>query len=390
MPDYSIYEKGNQTRENSSQGICFGRITRVYPETRTCEIKTFFGRGSTDDNHIPHCQWINLDAHPDGDESTVIPRINSYGLVFYIAGEPFVFGMFSPLNGTGSAQIGDVKEPLNEGDRILKTIGQNKVILRAHGEIQIESTQTCRTIYFPDFHLINTLCRNYEFRTDGGTIDWKNDGADNTLCRTEYRDTLQRANVIIEEKGLVDGSIISRIEIGIGGDDGAENITYTQFIRNTGEYDRFIRAPNASSGHHLNILPNGRTELNIADKTTCTIEPTGETNLSVNKGKAIINISPSGKITITADADVDVHTKANFKVKADADVTMEGSGGKMKLSGGKVAMGASNELLDLFDQTLTQLQKEQHPTPLGPSGPPMNAAAYGQIQSKLGQIKGGL
>jgi hypothetical protein len=332
--DQSIYEAQNEDRQSISNAIAFGRITRVFPERRACEVKTFFGKGAADDNHIPNCQWINLDGHPDGDESAVIPRVGSFGFVFYIDGEPFFFGFMRPLAANGSAETGEILEPLNEGDRVLKTIGKNRIIMRAHGEIQIESTRTCRTIYFPDFNLINTLCRNYEFRTDGGTVDWKNDGNNNTLSRQEWRDTLERANIIVEEKGRVSGEILWREQIGLGGTNLApSSVVYTRTVKNTGETELFIRAPDAPSGHNLKILPDGQTDLNIADKTSVQIKPTGEVTLDVGPGNAVLNIKPDGSVSLTtkstidatADKDISMTTKANMSATVggnlDANVT---------------------------------------------------------------------
>lgn len=333
--DKSIYESQNSDRQSIANAIAFGRITRVFPETRSCEVKTFFGKGAADDNHIPNCQWINLDGHPDGDESAVIPRVNSYGFVFYIDGEPFFFGFFRPLSITGSAETGSILEPLNEGDRVIKTVGKNRIIMRAHGEIQIESTRTCRSIYFPDRNLINTLCRNYEFRTDGGTIDWKNDGSDNTLSRQEWRDTLNRTNIIVEEKGLVSGEILWREQIGLGGTNlTPSSIVYTRTVKNTGETELFIRAPNASSGHNLKILPDGQTDLNIADKTSVQIKPTGEVTLDVGPGNAILNIKPDGSVSLTtkstisatADKDISMTTKANLSATVGGNLSANVTG----------------------------------------------------------------
>lgn len=350
----TIYERGNNTREQLHSGIAFGRITRVFPEKRLCEVKTFMGRGSMDDNHLPGVQWLNLDSSPDGDESGVIPRVNSYGLVFYVDGEPFVLGFFSPLTGSGDAS--GKKEDLNEGDRVLKTLANNKIILRSHGEIQIESTRTCRTIYFPDRHLLNTLCRNYEFRTDGGTVDWLNINAqDDTLYRRELRDNIKRKNLIIEEYGAVSGELISRVSIGAGSASGIEQPVWTQTTKNTGETELFIRTPGASSGHKYTILPSGQTELNIADKTKLTIEPSGQTTLDVGPGNCILVISPSGQVTLTTK------DKVNVTAKSDVSITTEGkldatAKGKATIKANMIDIDGGDELFEplLFDLTVDQ------------------------------------
>lgn len=343
----SLYEKDHPTRQQTQSGICFGRITQVYPEERMVEVKTFGGHGAIDDNHIPKCQWINMDSSPDGDESTSLPRTNSYGLVFFIGGEPFIFGFFSPLTGTGSAQLGDVKEEVNEGDKVLKTIGGNRIIMRAHGEIQIESTSTCRTILFPDRNIINTLCRNYEFRTDGGTVDWVNIGNKKTLYRRELRDTLSRNHVIIEERGNVDGTIISRTIIGSGATGGGVNQpVYEKTLRNTGELDLFIHAAGADKGHKFNIKPSGATSLDVAGKATVTIGADGTTTVDVGPGKATLTISSDGKVTLNSKSDVSV--KATGKVDIDAGGALKAkAGGTCNIeAGGKVTVKGAGIDLD--------------------------------------------
>lgn len=75
----------------------------------------------------------------------------------------------------------------------------------------------------------------------------------------------------------------------------------------------------------------------------------------------------------------------------------EKDGGILNLSGGKVALGSTDELLDLFDQTLDEIIKTEDgivaltvPTAVGPSGPPINSATFTAIKSALDTIKSNL
>ena len=43
-------------------------------------------------------------------------------------------------------------------------------------------------------------------------------------------------------------------------------------------------------------------------------------------------------------------------------------------------------LIDILAEILTELAKETHPTPCGPSSPPVNAPAYNAIKAKLDTI----
>lgn len=271
----------------------------MFPEDRMVEVKTFLGRGQRNDNHIPKCQWINLDAHPDGDSTAVIPRVNSYCMVFYVDGEPFCFGFFSPLTDTGTAFTGEEAEDLNEGDRVFKTIGGNKIILRAHGEIQIESNATCRTIYFPDNSLINTVCKNLEVLTDGGTIEWNNvDDQNNTYYKAEYRDNVSRANIIIVERGEVGGGLISSYAVGVGSKDGGlASTTYKQTIKKDGSMEFEV----GTKGLHVTATPDGTT--------------------AITSGTTKINIAPGGAVTI--------ETAGKLAIKAK-DVEVDGGSGPLE------------------------------------------------------------
>jgi hypothetical protein len=281
---------------------------------------------------IPKCQWISTDANPDGDESSAIPRINSYGILAFIDGEPFILGFFKPLNPSGTAANGEDLEELNEGDRVIKTVGRNKVILRSSGEIQIESTRTCRTIMFPERHVINTLCRNYEFRTDGGTIDWihidENQETKDTVLREEIRDDINRTNIILTESGKTarGSDVMYRRQFGKGvnGDD-IEAVVNTTEIKNTGETDVFIRAANATAGHKLNVKPSGETTLNIGDRMSANVKPTGETTLDVGPGKAKVNIKPSGETTIDVGpgkSTITIKPNGEIEVKTSSKIQM--------------------------------------------------------------------
>ena len=44
-------------------------------------------------------------------------------------------------------------------------------------------------------------------------------------------------------------------------------------------------------------------------------------------------------------------------------------------------------LADILLETLKQLGMETHPTPCGPSGPPINAAMYKKLKSSLEKMK---
>lgn len=334
----SLYEKGNSNRAGNENGFAFGRITKVYPEERLCEVKTFMGSGSMDDNHIPKCQWISMDANPEGDESTSIPRINSFGLVFYVQGEPFIFGFFSPLTGTGSAQVGDGKEELNEGDKTLKTVGGNAIIMRSGGIIEIRASDTCHRIYFPDEKTIRDLCRNYEFVADGGTVDWKTkNGGNDTLFKKEYRANVNRENIIIEERGTVGGDIISRTLIGAGDGTTVSQPVWSRTIKKDGETETFIREAGASTGYKRTVKPDGSAQTDFNGKATVTTGNDGTISIDIGPGKITINLDAAGAITLESTGDISAKTAGTF--------TVEGKLGKIKTKDVELGDGTLEKVL---------------------------------------------
>lgn len=349
------FESNSMYKQETVSTLTWGRITRVFPEKRMAEVKTF-GSGATNDLHIASCQWLSADAHYEGDESSPIPRVNSYCVVAFIDSEPIIVGFFKPLSENGDANTGKDIEEANEGDKVFRTVAGNKIILRSSGEVQIESTSGCRTTWFPQEDLINELCRNYEFRTDGGTIDWLNIDRKRkyTYLRKEVRDTSNRKNIILEESGTVDADntpLIYRKRIGAGDldDGGIKSIVHTVEIKNTGETDILIATADNKVGHKLNIKPDGSTNLNIGDKAKLNIAASGDTSYDVN-GKAKLTIAPSGdtvidvgpgKSTIKISASGNIEIIASTKVKVKAP--------KVELNGAASGITTANSHMNVID-----------------------------------------
>jgi hypothetical protein len=352
----SPFESQSSYKQETNNKLSWGRITRVFPEQRMAEVKTYGQQGMTNDLHIAKCQWLSSDAHYEGDETSVIPRINSFCVVAFIDSEPIIIGFFKPLSEAGDASTGKKLEAGNEGDKIITTVAGNKIILRSSGEIQIESTPGCRSTWFPQEDLLNHLCRNYEFRTEGGTIDWVNIDRKRkyTYLRKETRDTSNRKNIILEESGTVnadDTSIIYKKRIGAGNntDGGINKIVHTVQVKNTGETDILIATADSQAGYKLNIKPSGQTSLNIADKAKLNIEPSGKTNYNV-AGKANVSIEPSGdtiidvgpgKSTIKISASGNIEVIATTKVKVKAP--------KVELNGAASGITTANSHMGVVD-----------------------------------------
>lgn len=128
------------------------------------------------------------------------------------------------------------------------------------------------------------------------------------------------------------------------------------------------------------VVFGDRFELSAANGFQVSTPAAGGTSLSMK----------SGTVDLTGAAGV------NISSSSLADVTITGGGdAELKLSGGTVALGGpGGELLDLVDQiidvvdeTLTNIEAITVPTSVGPSGPPTNSAAFIATQSTLATIK---
>jgi len=251
------------------------------------EVKTFLGQGSMDDQYIPKCQWLNLDANPEGDEMTAIPRRGSVGLVFWIDGEPFFFGYFKPLGPKGSALTGEEPARTTEGDKVISTVAKNRIAVKSSGLIELYAKQTLFRIMFPKDSSIQDLCRRYSLKADGGYQEWTSDElTQETRHYAEYRRDLLRSFVVIEEKGAVDTSTLYSMKIGPGipGVQGTTLPVYTYKVGITGEVTQTVTPP----------VPEG-TPIGV----TSIISPTGEVTFQTGPLPVFYaNISPLGDTTV--------------------------------------------------------------------------------------------
>lgn len=188
---------------NRSGMTCLAYIVSVDSVGRRCRIKTMGVPGLTEDLDIPNVRWVHLAWHPEGDEDTFCPRPGCYGVVTFIESEPYILGFF-PLDNSSGGNSRKNLEKLDPGDRVIKTIAGNKIILRSGGTVQIESTAQCRTYWIPTQHLINTVCQNYELATAGGFLNWLLDKKEQTTNLTlQAWDKLAPENALKLEVGTI-------------------------------------------------------------------------------------------------------------------------------------------------------------------------------------------
>jgi len=213
--DRSIFEGGGHERTGQ---LCIGRVVSVDADTRTCRVKTVGVPGITDDLDLQNVKCMQAMWHPEGDEDVAIPRIGSYAVVSFIAGEAIVLGYYR-LSSTLEKGSRSSDESLTAGDRLLRTVAGNFLMLRSGGTVQIESTKGCRTYWIPSRNLINSVCQNYELETDGGHISWTNVGTtpedgDPTNYDFTAWDALSPFSAIREQRGTTETGELYKLEAG--------------------------------------------------------------------------------------------------------------------------------------------------------------------------------
>lgn len=132
---------------------------------------------------------------------------------------------------------------------------------------------------------------------------------------------------------------------------------------------------------------------------------TGTDQILINSGRIILS---------SKDSEMLFYSKGNYGFVSDGKLTIDNGldGAEMDFNGevrittnsnnvyilgdsGEIYLNTEeqteplvrgNALVEILKELLTELAKETHPTPAGPSGPPVNAAAYNAIANKLDTI----
>ena len=422
--------------------MCFFRISDVDAENRTCDIKTFGGDRNVSNNDYLDIQWLALVSHPEGDEMSCIPRIDSYGICAFVGNQPFILGYFNPITIDSKEEIVDQenegveplggsaatsKEKINSGDYILRTVGKCRVVLRAGGEVELESTKICKRTYFPARNRITEISQNLEIATDGGYMNWvhvdQDSNSPETLCTQVWRDTVGSTNVITDERGTVDAEsdLIHRYQISPGpvapenehlGE--AELPVVLREIYNTGKteyringtafheltladgtYTRAIGEerknlveilPTGQWHHNVNqkfdhlILDTGETSINISNQYKLNIKPTGDVSLNVSE-KCLVTIAATGETKIDVGPGKSIVTIApdgNVTIKAEAEVTCETETVNLKSSFVNLGSGVSDVvpmgklLVKAINKFIAAYKAHTHMVPQSPAG--MNAS----------------
>lgn len=410
MYDISPYESSHQSRVEQSANIALGKIINVDIKTRTCTVATITGRNSVFDQYIQKVQWLCADANPEGDESGSIPRRGSWGIVYFLDGQVFIGGFTRPLGDKGTTLRGNEAATLNEGDKIMSTLAGNRLTIKRSGLIELYVSENLKRMLLPTAGQIVDHCRTYNFKADGGFIEWRFDKILNTLWKAEYYTNAARIFVLEEKKGYVSGSLVYKRTIGPGvpGTPGSKLPVYTQTIGITGETITTISPPlpeGSPSGYKSTIGPDGSIEIlaGAAQTVKATIGPAGAVSLSVNQ-LAKVDISeagdisaegPTGKISVAAAGDIAVkgpvaevsmaamgtiavkNTAGNIGITADGEVTIRNNMGMITISpAGEVKISAP---LKVTVEAKTGIDvKSMGPVNIEGMGP-MNIKTKGQV-----------
>lgn len=126
--------------------------------------------------------------------------------------------------------------------------------------------------------------------------------------------------------------------------------------------------------------------------------------LLINSGRVIISSKESemifyskGNYGFISDSALSIDNKGGMIVNTDDDViyTTNGSNYTIETETGEIHLGnggseeplvLGDTLVELLNELCTELQAMTHPTPAGPSGPPVNAPKFAAIASKLKTI----
>jgi hypothetical protein len=353
---------------------------------------------------------------------------------------PWILGFFSPMSIDSEDQPEDLegegilpsevaggananKEKINAGDLIWRTIGNCRLVLRAGGEIEIEATKICKRIMLPERNLINEICRNYEFRADGGTIDWVDhpEIAGKTIFKQVWRNDLKSTNIIEDTRGTVErgSDIIRRYEIkpGRNGPVGGGTIqvpedspylcetyntgktelkisglTFTTVVEADGDYTMGI----GDYKYYCHIQPTGEMQLTINNNFNIQVLDTGETTLDIGISASHVDKQkPSGgtgkfhaQITPDGTTNININEKIDFKLNADGSGAFDFGPGKHTTniaSDGKTSMVVGSSKMTIEPSGKIEIDGSGNTITIKPSGE-IEVKASTKINLKATQI----
>jgi hypothetical protein len=120
---------------------------------------------------------------------------------------------------------------------------------------------------------------------------------------------------------------------------------------------------------------------------------TTETDMTFDAGSEFLVDSPS--IYLNATEKLEIEAPLIYLGKSQQSEDDGGVGATQATKGHPLVLGDEDDLwkstlCDIIDAMLTTLQAEIHPTPVGPSGPPIQAPQYATQQSDIATLKASL
>lgn len=354
--------------------VCLGLVTSVDNLARRLRVKTMGLRG-TDDLDLHNVRVLGT-WHVGGDEEIYLPRTGSYGVVIFLGTEAFWLGS-APLDMTSGDGKRANQVELNPGDKIIKTVANNRLVLRTGGTIELQSTELCRTFWIPSSNLISTVCQNFELETSGGYLKWTLDKKEETtnlklkawnslspdngitldvgtvpetaneeagsipgfeagdLIFDFKQGSLKKEDLTFEKRSLrmslkKDGSMFfdigpDKFTMKIDGATGDMTFETKGSVKGLVKKDVNLTvegAVTATVKKDISLISEGAVTATIKKDLTANIE--GKANLTAKGGA---NITTDGDAKITAKGSANIDATGSVKVTSKADVTIEGTAG---------------------------------------------------------------
>lgn len=405
MREISPWE--GSTKKPLEPQTLLGRITSVDMSTRTCRVKT-------DYKDYPFVQFPSMSASPDnrGDEDTIIPRPGQICIITMAQGEPYIIGFFRPTKTPAEeTAIKPTEDPrakeeelINPGDRIIRTVAGNRLILRAGGTVELIANQLCRRVMSPSGNTITDVAGQYELETDAGFLyAERDDTTQDTIFGFFMYDNLKPKYAVDFQVGKtddaallyqlkmgainpVDFTLTPNFKLGIAP---SGDVTVAVLAGGTPKFETKIEA---ATGNVTQTI-QGNLKQDVTGNVEQTVKGNSEQTVQGN-----VKQNVTGNVDQVVNGNLTVDTTGNITGTSKGDISLsEAGGGAVKLSKGSVAIGVktkNGELCDLALQhcdTFINNASSIVATGMGPGVlNPGVVAALTQIKTILGLIKGSL
>jgi hypothetical protein len=304
--------------------FCLGRVYSVDAASGTARIRTLGNRrDSTDDRDLTNAKLLCLSWHGEGDYGIVIPRIGAYVIVGFLNSEAIILGSY-PLSNTEGGGGRDNHEALLAGDFCYTSVSGSKLIIRAAGTVEVESTAGCRTWYLPTEDTISTLCQNYELDTAGGYAYWnvdKDSGA-----------------TVFQMKAYESSTPTHAVDIQYGGTD-----TGAMISLQVGAVDENLDIPTPALD--IQVQSDGSTTVNVGPgKVTITIGASGTLSI-MTESNALFDVGGDASFSVSGDATIDATGNCNIAAGGNAVI----KGNQIQLNGASSGITTANSHLNVID-----------------------------------------